>query len=63
LRQELEERTDLDIFTFPFGAMGVGLTMVRKLPENRPYYRNRFTADPFITMGKEKRNDHTKEAR
>lgn len=43
LRQELEERDDLDIFTFPFGAMGVGLTMIRKLPEKLPYYRVRFT--------------------
>lgn len=43
LRQELEERADLDVFTFPFGAMGVGLTMCRKLPTNQPYYRYKFT--------------------
>jgi len=39
LRQELEERKDLDIFTFPWGAMGVGLTMIRKLPQGMPHYR------------------------
>jgi len=39
LRQQLEQRSDLDVFTFPFGAMGVGLTMVRKLPKDLPYYR------------------------
>lgn len=39
LRQYLEYREDVDIFTFPWGAMGVGLTMVRKLPEDQPYYR------------------------
>jgi len=42
LRQELEERKDVDVFTFPFGAMGVGLTMVRKLPKDLPYYREKF---------------------
>jgi len=41
LRQELERRTDVDIFTFPFGAMGVGLTMVRKLPADQPHYRKK----------------------
>ena len=39
LRQELEQRSDLDIFTFPHAAMGVGFTMVRKLPKDLPYYR------------------------
>lgn len=42
LRQELEERDDIDICTFPFGAMGVGLTMIRKLPKKLPYYRMKF---------------------
>jgi len=41
LRQELEKRNDLDIFTFPFGAMGVGLTMIRKLSKDMPYYRKK----------------------
>lgn len=42
-RQELEDRRyfseDLDVFTFPNGAIDVGFTMVRKLPVDRPFYR------------------------
>jgi len=42
-RQELEMRSctkkDIEVFTFPFGAINVGLTMVRKLPVDRPYFR------------------------
>lgn len=43
-RQELEDRSNfyrenIDVFTFPFGAMDVGLTMVRKLPRKRPHFR------------------------
>ena len=39
LRQELEIDSRLDIFTFIRSAMDVGLTMVRKKPENLPYYK------------------------
>ena len=39
LRQELEHRNDIDVFTFPYGAMEVGFTMCRKLPRDLPYYR------------------------
>ena len=39
LRQELEDRKDLECFTFPYSAWETGLTMVRKLPEDLPYYR------------------------
>lgn len=39
LRQQLERRDDVDIFTFPYGAMEVGFTMVRKLPKDQPHYR------------------------
>lgn len=45
LRQELECRNDIDIYTFPWGAMGVGLTMVRKLPKDMPYYRKKINAN------------------
>ncbi|MHA1886663.1 MAG: class I SAM-dependent methyltransferase, partial [Promethearchaeota archaeon] len=44
-RQDLEDSASnretklIEVFTFPFGAMDVGFTMVRKLPVNRPYYR------------------------
>lgn len=39
LRQELEADPRLDVFTFIRSAIDVGLTMVRKKPENLPYYR------------------------
>lgn len=39
LRQELEKREDVDCFTWVRGAIGVGLTMVRKKPPDLPYYR------------------------
>jgi len=39
LRQELEADPQLDIFTFIRSAMDVGLTLVRRKPENLPYYK------------------------
>lgn len=39
VRQDLEKRSDIDILTFPFSAWNVGLTVVRKLPGNLPYYQ------------------------
>ena len=39
LRQELEADQRLDTFTFIRSAMDVGLTMVRRKPENLPYYK------------------------
>lgn len=45
LRQELEQRIDLDCFTFPNGAMGVGFTMIRKLPQEQPSYRRKTGPD------------------
>jgi len=45
LRKELEQRPDLDCFTFPYGAMSVGFTMVRKLPEGMPSYRKKTGPD------------------
>jgi hypothetical protein len=42
MRQELECRNDVDVFTFPKTVgVGVGITMVRKLPDNLPYYQKR----------------------
>ena len=41
LRQELEAHPDLDVFTFPNSAWDVGLTMVRKCPENRPHFQKK----------------------
>jgi len=41
LRQELEQRRDIDCFTFSNGAMEVGFTMVRKLPHGQPSYRTK----------------------
>ena len=41
LRQELETHPDLDVFTFPYSAWDVGLTMVRKCPENRPHFQRK----------------------
>lgn len=38
-RQELERRGDLDIITFPFSAWNVGLTVVRKIPKDVPYFQ------------------------
>ena len=40
VRQELERWTDVvDCFTWPYTAGGVGLTMVLKKAEDRPYFR------------------------
>jgi len=40
LRQELEKREDIDVFTFTKLIMvGVGLTMIRKKPKNLPFYK------------------------
>ena len=38
-RLELETRKDIQIFTWPYTAMGCGLTMVMKKEPNQPYYR------------------------
>jgi len=45
LRQELEQRRDLDCFTFSHGAMDVGFTMIRKLPKEQPSYRKKTGPD------------------
>ena len=39
LRQELEQRNDIDCFTFTKSAFDVGLTMVRKKPKNLEYFK------------------------
>jgi len=39
LRQELEERKDIDCFTFTHSAFEVGLTMVRKKPKELDYFK------------------------
>jgi len=39
LRQELEARDDIQVFTWPYTAANCGLTMVMKKEPNRPYYR------------------------
>lgn len=38
LRKELEDRDDLEIFTWPYTAKWMGLTMVMKKEKNRPYW-------------------------
>jgi len=38
-RQELQDREDVDCFTFVTSAQGVGLTMIRKKAENLPFFR------------------------
>ena len=38
-RQELERRTDVDVFTWPYSALNMGLTMVMKHDKDRPYWR------------------------
>ena len=40
VRQELERRSDIDVFTWPFSAINTGLTMVMKHMEDRPYWRS-----------------------
>ncbi len=39
VRQELERNPDVDVFTWPFSAFNMGLTMVMKHTEDRPYWR------------------------
>jgi len=39
VRQELEANNDIQIFTWPYTAMGCGLSMVMKKESNRPYYK------------------------
>ena len=39
VRQELETRDDIQIFTWPYTAANCGLTMVMKKEPNRPYYK------------------------
>lgn len=39
LRKELEKRGDIDIITFPRSAWDAGLTAVRKLSNNLPYFQ------------------------
>jgi hypothetical protein len=38
-RKELERRGDIDIFTFPTSSWNAGLTIVRKIPKDAPYYQ------------------------
>lgn len=51
LRQELEERNDLDVFTFTDGAMEVGFTMIRKHPKNLPYYQKKYIYQDIYQKG------------
>ena len=39
VRQELEKRNDLQIFTWSYGGGNCGLSMVSKKEKNRPFYR------------------------
>lgn len=39
VRQELEIRSNVQTFTWPYTAVGCGLTMVMKKELDRPYYR------------------------
>jgi len=39
LRKKLEQRGDLDIFTFPTSAWDAGLTLVRKISKDAPHYK------------------------
>jgi len=41
VRQELEKNADVDVLTWPYSALGMGLTMVMKHKQNkdRPYWR------------------------
>jgi len=38
LRQDLERNPDIDVFTWPYTALGAGLTMVMKHKKDRPYW-------------------------
>lgn len=39
VRQEIEQRSDLRIFTWPYTAWNSGLTMIMQKEKNPPYYR------------------------
>lgn len=39
VRQELETRNDIQIFTWPYTAINCGLSMIMKKELNRPYHR------------------------
>ena len=39
VRQEMEKRKDLQIFTWPYTAQNTGLTMIMKKEENAPRFR------------------------
>jgi len=39
MRQELERMPDVDVFTWPYSALQMGLTMVMKHAKDRPYWR------------------------
>ena len=39
LRQEIERRSDLMVFTWPYTAQNAGLTMIMQKEKNPPFYR------------------------
>ena len=39
MRQELERNPNYDVFTWPYSALGMGLTMVMKHRRDRPFWR------------------------
>jgi len=39
VRQGLEKRDDLQIFTWPYSAINSGLSMIMKKEKNRPFYK------------------------
>jgi len=39
VRKELERRDDVDVITFPRSSWDAGLTVLRKIPKNAPYYQ------------------------
>ena len=39
MRQELERMPEVDVFTWPYSAANMGLTMVMKHNKDRPYWR------------------------
>jgi hypothetical protein len=41
-RQEMEKRSDVQVFTWPYTALGYGLTMIMKKEEDPPFYREMF---------------------
>lgn len=38
-RKKLEQRGEIDIFTFPTSAWNAGFTIVRKIPDDAPYFQ------------------------